>query len=104
MELDVELAQLKDLIESPGWTLLERLVDEHHGPAAVLRDVDEQMKALKPGDFTDQHAIYTQIRAASLAAHNVLNLPKARLRQLESAATLKDKRTFPGFRRAPVSR
>lgn len=76
---------LKDLIESEGWAIVKEMAEARFGDAAQIRDIDAQLKLLKPADTPGQLAVVTQIRAASLAAFTVLDMPVSRLRGLTEA-------------------
>lgn len=94
-----EREALQDLLQSDGWRVLQRLVEENYSSERCLHAIDAAMSELAPGD--SEVAVVTQIRATWKAAPAILDLPATRLRALQSAQAPPKVDPFALFRRKP---
>ena len=82
-EHERDLAILEGFIGSPAEGLIARIIEEAYGAEAQLRQIDAAVQEIPLG--SDQSAVVTQIRAASHAAHDVLDRARERLKTLRDA-------------------
>lgn len=102
---DAERSALEAMVQSEGWLIAKEIVAAAYGPEAFEREFDAVTKELPPGaDEFMERRVGTQVRAAFLAARNVVDLVESRLGQLQQAtrARTETRPIFDSFRRGPT--
>jgi hypothetical protein len=85
-----ELAALRDLVQSDGWTRFTAFVSETWGADATLRRIEAQVSAQALGDAAAVQDATQHVLSAAKAARALVAWPALRIEQL--AATQKPSR------------
>lgn len=91
---------LRDLLNSPGWTLFERFCESQYGDVACVQQIDRALAAIPLGDEDAVKDSIRQIRASATAVKYVLAWPKQRFDEVSTQKP--DRSWMPGRRRTAV--
>lgn len=96
-ETKAERDALRVLVQSEGWALFQRLIEQEWGADATLGKIDAALSVIARGDVDAVSDTVQQIQAARREVLKVLTLPRERLALLDKGEPTK--RPFEAWRR-----